>query len=249
MELSWSTFVLEIINFLVLVWILKHFLYQPVLDIISARRKSIDDELAEAQKKQDEAKSLKNDYANRLADWEQERQQLRDKLAEELETERQQQLGELQNRLKAAQEKAEVTESQRRIEAARQAELQALNQGARFAARLLSEASNPKLEAKLVKLLLKDLSSLSDEQLRGLRTRWGDSTDSVNITSAYHLPDAQRQQLEKVLTEVIGKPLQPVYEEDKKLLAGLRISVGAWVLEANLQEELRGFTEFAHATR
>ena len=42
MELSWSTFFLEIINFLVLVWILKRFLYKPVMDVIARRREGIE---------------------------------------------------------------------------------------------------------------------------------------------------------------------------------------------------------------
>ncbi len=38
MELNWSTLLLEIVNFLVLVWILKRFLYRPVLQVIEERR-------------------------------------------------------------------------------------------------------------------------------------------------------------------------------------------------------------------
>ena len=34
MNIDWTSFSLEIINFLVLVWLLKHFLYKPVMDII-----------------------------------------------------------------------------------------------------------------------------------------------------------------------------------------------------------------------
>jgi len=42
MELNWSTFLLEIINFLILVWILKHFFYKPILDVIAHRRADIE---------------------------------------------------------------------------------------------------------------------------------------------------------------------------------------------------------------
>ena len=38
MQIDWTTFALEIINFLVLVWILKRFLYRPVLDTLARRR-------------------------------------------------------------------------------------------------------------------------------------------------------------------------------------------------------------------
>ena len=49
MELSWSTFILEAINFLVLVWILKRFLYKPVLDVIERRKAGIEKIQADAK--------------------------------------------------------------------------------------------------------------------------------------------------------------------------------------------------------
>ena len=50
MELSWPTFFLEIINFLVLVWILKRFLYKPVLEAIAHRKAVIDKTLVDAKR-------------------------------------------------------------------------------------------------------------------------------------------------------------------------------------------------------
>ncbi|MGD8350593.1 MAG: ATP synthase F0 subunit B, partial [Gammaproteobacteria bacterium] len=108
MELSWSTFLLEMINFLVLVWILKHFLYQPVLKVIARRRSEIEEQLAESRRLQTEAGQLKTDYENRLEDWDKERQQLRDGLAKELEGERAQQLEALREDLASEREKARV---------------------------------------------------------------------------------------------------------------------------------------------
>jgi F-type H+-transporting ATPase subunit b len=42
MELDWTTFALEIINFLALIWILKRFLYRPVLATLGQRRAGIE---------------------------------------------------------------------------------------------------------------------------------------------------------------------------------------------------------------
>ena len=41
MELNWTTFALEIVNFLALLWILKRFLYRPVLATLAERRAGI----------------------------------------------------------------------------------------------------------------------------------------------------------------------------------------------------------------
>jgi len=248
-ELSWSTFALEVINFLVLVWILKHFLYQPVLDIVSKRRQSIDATLQDARRQLDEANVRKGEYENRLADWEKERQQLRDNLAEELEKERTRQLKSLQEQLQAEQEKARVTEAQRRIDATRQTELQALRQAADFASRLLRQGAGPGLEARLLKLLVADLNGLSDKQKSNLKSQWGESPQSIDIVSAFPLTDEQKQRLEEALTAVTGLSLPASYRHDPELLAGLRITIGAWVLHTSLRDELKGFAEFAHVTR
>ena len=66
MELSWSTFVLEIINFLVLVWILKRFLYKPVMDVIARRREEIEKTRAEAAQLQTDAQNLQQQYEERV---------------------------------------------------------------------------------------------------------------------------------------------------------------------------------------
>ena len=58
MQIDWMTLVLEIINFLVLVWILKRFLYKPVMEAIAARQRRVDGKLAEAKAIEDGAKEL-----------------------------------------------------------------------------------------------------------------------------------------------------------------------------------------------
>ena len=57
LELNWSTLLLEIINFLILVWILKHFFYKPVLAVI-ARRRSIEESLNDANTLHEDAEAL-----------------------------------------------------------------------------------------------------------------------------------------------------------------------------------------------
>lgn len=53
MHANWSTLALQLINFAILVWLLQHFLYRPVLRMVDARRAAIDGEyLAAAQAKQ-----------------------------------------------------------------------------------------------------------------------------------------------------------------------------------------------------
>lgn len=246
MELNWSTFVLEIINFLVLVWILKHFLYQPVMDLLARRRAAIETQLAEAKQQQDEADTLKQQYENRLSDWQLERQKAMEELNHELQQQRLKQHEALATELAQEQEKMRVAASRQQQQLMREMEQRALQQGAQFASRLLAEAAGPELQQRLFQLLLEGLRQLSAEQLETLVSEWGEAPQTLRVTSAYPLDEQQRQQLQQQLASVTGLSTPPDYVEDAALLAGLSITIGAWALQLNLRDELQGFVEFAH---
>jgi F-type H+-transporting ATPase subunit b len=246
LELNWSTFVLEILNFLVLVWILKHFLYQPVLNLIERRRATIDDQLSEAKQLHADADTLKQQYEHRLVDWEQERQKAMKGLMGELEENRLHALDELKAELAREEEKLRVARSRQDKQAMREIEQRALQQGAGFASRLLAEAAGPELESRLFDLLLDDLSALSAHQISVLNNEWGESPERILVTSAYPLAEDKRHRLEVVLTRITGLSAPVHYEVDAKLLAGLNIKIGAWVLQLNVRDELQGFIELGH---
>ena len=248
MELNWSTFLLEIINFLILVWILKHFFYKPVLNVIARRRRSIEKSLNDANTLHEDAEALRVQYENRLAEWEKERQAARTSLVKEIETERAQQLEALRATLGKERKKARVIE-QRRLETNRlRTEEMALAQGAQFATRLLSVAAGPELEQRLLDLLLKELTALPPKQLSTLRAAAGKTADRMLVASTSPLNDATRLSLENTLASVLEVTTPFHYEQDKELLAGLRVTMGSWVLRANLQDELKSFAELAHET-
>ena len=86
MELNWTTFALEIINFLALLWILKRFLYRPVMQTLAERRAGIERTLSEARASEAQAAAMQQQFAGRLADWEQEKAAARQGFAAELAT-------------------------------------------------------------------------------------------------------------------------------------------------------------------
>lgn len=246
MELNWSTFLLEIINFLVLVWILKRFFYQPLLDVIARRRGRVEKTLSDARALQDQAEALKARYENRLSEWETERQTAHAALDRDIQGERANRLAGLQGELAGEREKARVAE-QRSAETARlQAEQAALAQGARFATRLLSLAAGPELEQRLAMLLVEELGSLPPATQEALRAAAGRTADGIVVTSTLPLDEATRHALEDTLGAILATSAPVRYEQDKALLAGLRVTVGARVLRANLQDELQAFSELAH---
>ena len=247
MELSWSTFVLELINFLVLVWILKRFLYQPVLNVIAQRKAGIEAVRAEAENLQARAEELRQQYEGRLAEWSRERQQARNDLNRELEAERGRRLEACRRELAQEREKARVVEANRQADAAALAQQTALVQGARFASRLLAAGAGADTQAGLVELVIEGLAQLADERVSAIRGSLAQTPGEVVVSSAFALEGDQRGRLAQALQAVTGAAQPPRFELDRELLAGVRINAGSWVLGCNLQDELDGMTELANA--
>ena len=73
MPIDWFTVVAQAINFLILVWLLKRFLYKPILHAIDEREKGIAAQLAEAEAKKAEAQKERDDFQHKNEAFDQER--------------------------------------------------------------------------------------------------------------------------------------------------------------------------------
>lgn len=245
MELDWSTFILEILNFLILIWILKRFLYKPILTIIAERKGAIEQALGTSEQTQKEARALREQYEHRQADWEREKETARAQLLEELTAERNRLMAELQVSLDQERERAAAVAQQRADDLARKSEETALTHGAQFAARLLTRVAGPELERSIVVLALEEMRGLSESWRQAIRAALPHDGVRAEVVTAYPLIPSQRAALAEVLQGMITPSLGCEYREDQTLVAGIRVSIGDWVLGANLHEELEFFAQVA----
>ena len=67
MSIDWVTVLAQIANFLVLLWLLKRFLYRPILDGIDAREAEIAKRIAAAAEAQHAAQTAESQYIKQRA--------------------------------------------------------------------------------------------------------------------------------------------------------------------------------------
>lgn len=245
MEFNLSTFILEIVNFLILIWILQRLFYKPLLEVIAKRKQFIDQSLSEAKSLKQQAEQQYSLYENRQKLWEQEKQAAITALHRQLETERKTSLDKLNADLEQERHRAKVLLSKQQRELQLQTEKQALQNGAKFAGMLLQQSAGPELEARLFAILIDNLTTLPEACKQCLTTLDTKKSVPIKTTSAYPLSIEMRQQLEQKLGSLINNKINFQYHQDVALIAGVRMDIGAWVLNANLQHELVGFTEIA----
>src|SRR3990172_6125549 len=94
MLIDWFTVGAQVLNFLVLVWLMRRFLYRPILNAIDAREKRIAKELADAAAKQAEARDEREEFQSKNEEFDRQRAALLAKATDEANTERQRLLDE-----------------------------------------------------------------------------------------------------------------------------------------------------------
>ena len=241
MQIDWTTFALEIINFLVLVWILKRFLYRPVLDTLARRRAGVERTLAEARETEARAKTLQDQYASRLAEWEGEKASARGQLDAELTLERSRQMRVLGETLAEERQRNAAVDAHKQQEIERAHEISAMAQAQRFTAALLTRLASPAIEARLVDLLLEDWAGLPESQFAVLRSAAETEGAGVVVTSAFALAPEQQRRISAAVAVRLQQQLAVNFREDPQLLSGLRLSLGPWHLNLNFADELAGF--------
>ena len=250
MLIDWFTVAAQAVNFLVLVWLLKRFLYRPILEALDKRERRIASELAEADRMQAEAKKESLEF-------ERKNQEL-DRRREELLTEaRESAHAEGRRLLEEARRSAEEWGAQRREGLLKEAKslqgaigLRARDEVLAISRRALADLAGADLEERLAEAFVKRIGSLEEEEQEPLAKALGAGSGELLVRSALELPDKSRQAVQKALQKSLGRDVPLRFETAPNLIGGIELIGGgqkvAWSLGAyldSLQEELDRLVE------
>ena len=88
MPFDWFTVAAQIVNFLILVWLLKRFLYGPIINAIDERERRIAEQIDEAEKQQVEAKKERETYEQKNHEFDRHRSAMYKEVEEDIRSER-----------------------------------------------------------------------------------------------------------------------------------------------------------------
>ncbi|PCI42998.1 MAG: hypothetical protein COB49_12920 [Alphaproteobacteria bacterium] len=241
MQIDLTTFILELINFAVLVWILNHFLYKPVQGIMARRRAKIEKMVQEAEAQKAEAGLLRDQYESRVRNWEREQATAHAALTKELAVTRENGLDDVRQAVEKEKQRLEVAEAKKQADRQREIERRALTQAVAFAGKFLQRLADPELDIKLAEVLIQDIETWPAEKIETLAKAVAEREGEITVTSARALTPSVQKSLEKKLSVKLGQKCKMNFSVDDTLITGLRLTVGPWVLQANAKDELAFF--------
>ncbi len=225
MTLDWWTLALQILNFLVLVWLLQRFLYRPARRVIEERRARQEAALAEARRLQEEAAAKEAELEEKAKALEAERMKLREELRSELEAER-------ARLLEAAREEAQalVERTRKALEEERRRTLEELRGelaglATVLARRILEELRGPLLDEVFFARLERHLAALPEAERRELLGDAGAQGGELRLVTANALEERRRRDWRNRLERIFGTALELRFAEDPALLAGVELQL------------------------
>jgi len=242
MQLDATTFVLQLVNFAVLVWILHRFLYRPVLAAIDRRRAAIEKTLSDAKAMRENTDRTKAQLEERIAGWERGRVKARTALEAELGALRAKGLAEVAQAVQQERERHAALQAKREADWRSETERSALEQSSGFAARLLERLAEPGLDVRLAEVLVCDLEGWPPERMAPLQEAARAAGGRVLVEAAHPLPEEALKRIAQALSQRLGTECRAEQRLDPELIAGVCVEVGPWLLQANLRDELRVFS-------
>lgn len=240
MHIDWFTFIAQVLNFLLLVWLMKRFLYKPILAAIDEREQRIASQLQEAQKGISDAQVEREKFERLHSELEQQQQALLDKAVAEAKAERQRMLdaaraeySDLRTRLQKSMREEQASLSQE-IASHTQAEVFAV------ARQVLGDLAGTTLEEQMANIFigrLREMKADAREQLSALLRTPG---RAVTVRSAFPLPKALQEPIAAVVNDISGQAVPLTFLADPDQAAGIELLTDGYKLAWSIADYLGG---------
>ena len=224
MLIDWFTVIAQVFNFLILVWLLKRFLYKPILDAIDARESRIAKSLAEADQKKMEAQQEREEYEIKNQTFNQERDTMVRQMRDEVNLKR-------QNLIDEAHQAADDI-STKRYEALQRGQnafgteiaRRAQDQIFLISRKTLQDLADTNLEERITEVFIRKLREIDGDEKRELAEALIASSKPANVSSAFELSKEQQASIRQALNETFASDISVRFEIKPQGVGGIELT-------------------------
>lgn len=231
MQIDWLTVAAQIVNFLVLVWLLQRFLYLPITRAMAQREARIESRLtaaraareqaeAEGRRLREEQKALEASRAETLDEARREAVTLRARLEKEVREEIEAKRRAWQAHL--ADEREAFTARLRQ---------RAGHQVIDIVSRVLRDYAGSDLAGQVASTFADRLAALGPDEREKLVRAAGRAEGPARVESGVTLKPGPRSQITRAVHECVAHDIDVEYLENADLLLGMRLTVGEQTVE------------------
>jgi F-type H+-transporting ATPase subunit b len=237
MKINWFTIIAQIINFIILVWLLKKLLYKPVLNAISNREKERESLLNSAELKMAEAKQMQSDLQKKNEDLEKQKEELLKKIEEEVEEEKKRRLMEvykMSDQLKDHLTKSIKEEKEQYIdELVNRVESEVFS----LSKKVLKDLSSLNLQEVVTQIFIERLKNIDGKKRENLTGDTGTKVQKAVVKSAFEINSSLKEQIGAIIKKIADiNEIQ--YEVDPDLICGIELIINGYRVAWSIKDYL-----------
>ncbi|CAN5278206.1 ATP synthase subunit B [soil metagenome] len=250
MLIDWFTVGAQALNFLILVWLMKRYLYKPILNAIDAREKRIAAELADAAAKQAEAKKERAEYEQKNQEFEKGRTTRLKEATDAAEVERQKLLEDARKAADAVRSKREFALQNEQRNLSQDLTCWTQKQVFAIARKTLSDLASASLEECMGVAFIQRLRGFTGSAKEQLAVALKSATHPVPVRSVFDLPPEQRSAIQNAINEAFSADIHLQFETAPELVSGIELSANgqkvAWSIADYLATLEKNANELLH---
>jgi F-type H+-transporting ATPase subunit b len=238
MLIDWFTVIAQAINFLILVWLLKRFLYKPILDAIDAREQRIAKTIADAAETQNAAQTLRNEFDRKIHQFNEDRQSLLHRMKEEVKDQRQKLLEDAHQSAEAISVKRlEVLQREQQTFADEIARL-TQDQVFSISRKTLRDLADTSLEERITKVFTHQLHGMNGTAKQELVAALTQSSEPARVRSAFELPKEQQAVIQNSLNEFTSADIRVRFDVVPDGIGGIELTASGRKIAWSIDEYL-----------
>jgi len=235
------TIAFQIVNFLVLAFVLQRLLFKPTLERAAQRagaQEKLQQELAEEREK---VAALRAEMEQMRQGAEEEAQTIRSDAQSLAETEREQLLGQVQAEAEQILSQAQADAARVRQRALAESRDQLVDAILGISGTVIAQTAPAEVHERLVSGLserIRDMGRAEMQRVEAIRRSLGTREPIAHIATARELSVEQRAQLAQMLTALADRHVALELETDPGLVAGVRVRLGDTVMDNSISGQL-----------
>jgi F-type H+-transporting ATPase subunit b len=240
MKFDLWTILFQIINFVVLLFILKRLLYRPIREIMQKRKELVEKTLAEADAAKNEARMMREKCEREMEGLNDMKAQMADEMKAEVEAERERLLEEAKDKAHIMVEKEKAILEKERKKFEEELKETAVEAVSVLAARLLRDLSDGDLQRSIYGRLMDDTGRISSHIMEAGK---GQGEVTLEVSSAYPLSEDELDVLRKSIESQVSKKVVISTSVDDSLIAGAKVSVYDTVFDTSLKGQIEALKQ------
>ncbi len=238
MLFDWFTLFAQLVNFLVLVWLLKRYLYKPILHAIDEREKLIAGQLHEAEINKADARQELEKYQQKNAEFEQQHQERLQNALSEVNAERQKLME--QTRSEAESLRLQLQESLRMEHRNLGSEIMRRTRSGVFAIarKTLKDLAAVNLEEQMARVFIDRINTLSSDERESLRSALNHSSGKITVRSTFDLPLAQQSAVQSAIKSNFNLVTRIDFETAPHSVSGIELVTDGYKVTWSIEDYL-----------